>query len=57
MPAIGKSNIIDVGFFDESRAIKRVNNIGYKVDDISIVDINNIRSVKISKLVKSKNLL
>lgn len=41
----------------KSRAIKRVGYDSNRVNNIGIINTNNIRSIKISKSVKSKNMV
>lgn len=51
------SNTIDITFISKGKAIKEVNGSRSKIDDVNVIDVNSIGSIKISKFAKSKNLI
>lgn len=55
--AINEDSTINVTTISKSWAIKEVGSDGNIFDDIKIVNVNDIWSIKISKLTQSKNLL
>lgn len=54
MTAIKDGKAINISFIREDKAIEGVDGSGDKVDKVSIINTN---STKISKLVKSKELI
>lgn len=55
--SINKSSSINVSSINKTRIIKGVGGDGNKFSDISVVNLNYTRFVKIFKLAKSKRLI
>lgn len=48
LASIGGNNIIEVMFTSKSKAIKKVSDTNNEIDEVNIIDIDNLGSVKIS---------
>lgn len=50
-------NTINVMFINKSKAIEKISNYYSDIDNIIVVNINSTKSIKISQLTLSKNML